>query len=88
MQPADDPAEAVLTVSEQPVRVALSRASVDGEFARRFNAEVGRMLGDGSVARLREGYERCFQRPDSAGCEGNLPVDPEAESTAVSISPR
>ena len=72
MQPEAAAVSAVLTVAEAPALIGLSRRSVDAAFAARFDAVLGEMVADGSLARLRERYVPCATDPATLGCRSGV----------------
>jgi ABC-type amino acid transport substrate-binding protein len=71
MQPEAADVRAVLTVAEAPARIGLSKASVDADFAKRFDATLAETIADGWLPRRREHYIGCTTDPVTLGC-----VDP------------
>jgi polar amino acid transport system substrate-binding protein len=64
----------VLVLSTSPSHVMMSRASVDGDFVRRFNEVMTAMRNDGSLERLRERWIPCDADPETLGCRTDVPV--------------
>ena len=58
-----------LVVSDDKDYFALSKASNDAPFVKRFDAALGAMVQDGSFKRILEHYLNCPVRMDRLGCQ-------------------
>jgi len=69
MQPQGTDVRAVLTVAAAPALIGLSRKSIDAEFFERFDAMLGEMIEDGTLATFRERYIPCKTDLATLGCQ-------------------